>query len=73
MTIDDNDWDVKRGQKILNKLVKRRKLDQVGYQLLWVILKYPAEDWEHRKKICEYNCLCINFNFHHYFYNKEFL
>ena len=63
----DNNWNAERGLKVLNRLVKPQKLDQVGYQLPRQKHVYPAEDWEHKKFTCEYSCLCLTFNFDHNF------
>ena len=68
----DNNWNAETGLKILNRLVKRQKLDQVGYQLLWQKQMYTAEHWKHKKFICKCSCFCLTFNFDHYFYNEDY-
>ena len=47
-----------RGTKVLNALLKRRKLNLVGYHP-WEMKKYPAAEWEEREKTCEYTFQCL--------------
>ena len=56
----DKVWDVDKGVKVLNDLVVRRKLNMIGYQNPWTALAYSTADWDKRKRICEYTCICPN-------------
>ena len=42
----NDNWNAERGTKISKTLLKLRKLDQVGYQILWILRRYPAAEWE---------------------------
>ena len=66
----NENWKTERGTKILNTLLKRRKLDQVGYQVPWIMKRYPEAEWKEREKTCEYKCLCPNFKFDPFFIMK---
>ena len=44
----NKNWNAEGGTEILNTLLKRRKLDLVGY-LPWKMKKYPAMEWQQRK------------------------
>ena len=56
-------WDVDRDLKVLNELAVCRNLNMVGYQTQLTTLVYSAADWDVRKRICEYTCKCLNFDF----------
>lgn len=45
----NNSWNSERGTKILNALLKRRKLNLVGYHC-WQMKTYLAAEWEEREK-----------------------
>ena len=45
----NKNWNAEGETEILNTLLKRRKLDLVGY-LPWKMKKYPAMEWQQRKK-----------------------
>ena len=58
----NNNWNTERGIEILNSLTRRRKLDQVGYQIPWKMSKYPAAEWQDRFASI-HAFLCPEFNF----------
>lgn len=60
-------WDVDRDLKVLNELAVCRNLNMVGYQTQLTTLVYSAADWDVRKRICEYTCKCLNFDFKIFF------
>ena len=49
-------------------LLKRRKLYLVGY-LPWQKKKYPAMEWQERKRSCQYTSQWPKFNFDMCFYD----
>ena len=44
-------WNAERRTETLNTLLKSRKLNLVEY-LPWQMKKYPAMEWQQRKKTC---------------------
>ena len=67
----NKNWNAERGTEILNTFLKRRKLDLVGY-LPWQVKKYPAMEWQERKKTYQYMSQCPKFNFDGHFYDVDY-
>ena len=63
----NKNWNAARWTEILNTLLKRRKLDLVGY-LPRQMKIYPAMEWQERKITCQYTFQRSKFNFDMYFY-----
>ena len=70
---NDDHWDYKRGKIILTCLIKRFKLDKLGYTLQPHALKHSMRFWFDYRYTVEYFTLCKKFGYEVFKFDPEYL